>query len=668
MSESQEWYQPLDPATAEIRFVTIQPGDWTDKIKCTLMPASLDDQPSYEALSYVWGDPNVRKDIYLNGLPFKVTANLESALRHLRLKGERTIWIDAICINQNDLDERTSQVRIMGKIYGRAVKTVIWLGDARPGSPSPFRLCSKVQVSGDPAQMYWKLNSSDDNVQQLQAYLREEVGAVDEVSDLVALLSRPWWTRIWVVQEAGVSNAVILKCGSDEISWDIFCASVFTLGHAMASGPSLDEVPAGVEKVLIVNTLGMLKILAKTGCPLPMSHLVAWNREAYATDPRDMIFGLLGLATDASASLLDPNYEATNTYLDVFRNLVEHSVRSNKSLDLICMDNKINPHQGWPSWIPNWMREVANADSGIGDLEYKIQPLVPHLSTIHIQFCRFMVASNTPSSNETLEAISYSASLDTEPFAVVDRSINSLAVRGICVDRIRDVSPYQEFTDVGWMICRFDAMEKVMLRCFGNSRHPNSGNRPYCIVDVGDQCYKYAKNAAISTLRPIFRRLWATNYGPLGQLLRRTSRTLKYSSHVDDYIGGGTVVEAYIRTIIADHSIWEGERLGTETSGEFWGHEENEDYCARWANQLRMHTFHRRLVVSEKGYIGLGSRLAQPRDLICVLFGCSVPVILRKIDDYYMFIGESYVHGIMDGEVINTRNERKFSEQEFVLV
>lgn len=100
-------HKPLGDGSREIRLVNLQPGHRSDPIQVRLTRALLDGDIAYDALSYAWGDPNIKLPIAIDGLLFQV----ESALRHFRLPAEpRVIWIDAICIHQTNIDERDQQV------------------------------------------------------------------------------------------------------------------------------------------------------------------------------------------------------------------------------------------------------------------------------------------------------------------------------------------------------------------------------------------------------------------------------------------------------------------------------------------------------------------------------------------------------------------------------
>src|SRR5258708_3736188 len=120
-------YNPLNPDSSEIRLLILEPGEWDSPINCRLEHEFLDTNPRYEALSYTWGDASNLREIHLHAVSFNVTANLESALRHLRLQDEsRLMWIDTLCTDQRNLEERSQQVLKMQQIYLQATAVVSW--------------------------------------------------------------------------------------------------------------------------------------------------------------------------------------------------------------------------------------------------------------------------------------------------------------------------------------------------------------------------------------------------------------------------------------------------------------------------------------------------------------------------------------------------------------
>jgi hypothetical protein len=145
----------------------------------------------YEALSYTWGDPNDKQEIRLQNSPFPVTKNLHAALVHLRLSySPRTLWIDAICINQADIEERNRQVKHMREIYTRAMRVIVWLGEEKD---------AKVG-----------LDYCDTLVRNKRGELPFYAKDKDKRKACDDLFSRPWWSRSWILQE-------VLHSGDDNV-------------------------------------------------------------------------------------------------------------------------------------------------------------------------------------------------------------------------------------------------------------------------------------------------------------------------------------------------------------------------------------------------------------------------------------------------------------------
>ncbi|KAF3763584.1 hypothetical protein M406DRAFT_233130, partial [Cryphonectria parasitica EP155] len=125
-------YQQLDSVKDEIRILSLLPGRPNDAVETTISVACLDDDPYYEALSYVWGDsrPEFCRWIRVDGQKRWVTQNLWAALRRLRRTDEeRKLWVDALCINQKDDVEKSHQVAMMSQIYSKTAMCLAWLGD-----------------------------------------------------------------------------------------------------------------------------------------------------------------------------------------------------------------------------------------------------------------------------------------------------------------------------------------------------------------------------------------------------------------------------------------------------------------------------------------------------------------------------------------------------------
>ncbi|CAK7235659.1 hypothetical protein SCUCBS95973_009342 [Sporothrix curviconia] len=184
-------YTPLNESLCEIRLLTLLPGEPDDALQGTLENHSLAPNahpPLFEALSYFWGNPPA---ILIDAHPLPIADNLNIALHHLRLRNaKRLLWIDAICINQQDIPERNWQVLAMDAVYSRADLVVVWLGPADAQTDAAMDLMGAVAAETllDPVA----LESAE-----AQAY--PEACPSDCYIDIECLLDRPWWRRLWIV-------------------------------------------------------------------------------------------------------------------------------------------------------------------------------------------------------------------------------------------------------------------------------------------------------------------------------------------------------------------------------------------------------------------------------------------------------------------------------------
>ncbi|CAG7991962.1 unnamed protein product [Penicillium salamii] len=259
----------------------------------------------YEALSYCWESGDKPKSIILNGYKFSVTENLFSALQHLRDRQlPRTLWIDAICINQadsesdgkSDVNEKTKQIPLMRQIYAQAGRVIVWLGDDRGDGGEALRWINH-------------LAGLEDGHSKKNPMAEHGLACSN-------LLQRGWFRRVWVLQEVGVARYIDVLCGSTQIS-----------AHAFAEGLArLFPQP-------LLSRLGPVTHLIK-GAPyrpkfdiaspgiFSLGELLGMYRSYRATLQHDKIYALLGLSADASADVLKPNYNAP--WHTVFREITSH--------------------------------------------------------------------------------------------------------------------------------------------------------------------------------------------------------------------------------------------------------------------------------------------------------------------------------------------------------
>lgn len=203
-------YRRLSYFSQEIRLVILLPGDASAPIECRLVYIDLVSTKDYfhEALSYMWGSPQNEKRIVLDGRSVLVRENLYLAMHQLRLPdSERTIWIDAISINQENIKERGLQVG-MRDIYSSAKTVNVWLGPELYWNEEAFRLLNDLKDRGIKAQnmsIIWNLATKR---KMLELYTK--------------LCNLEYWTRVWIVQEIIVAKDVNIHCGKYSIDWNTF--------------------------------------------------------------------------------------------------------------------------------------------------------------------------------------------------------------------------------------------------------------------------------------------------------------------------------------------------------------------------------------------------------------------------------------------------------------
>lgn len=185
---------------------------------------------AYEALSYAWDNQRFEAQISLNEQPFKVMPTLEQALHRLRDPEQpRKIWIDAICIDQENPEEKVDQIRQMQNIFADAVQVIVWLGERSADSDEGFMFAKKLSELGL-AEGGLEANDFSDVVPIAAKELLFQ-SHIPSWSALHRLLSRTWWLRAWVVQEVVAAKSVTFLCGGTFISWKELSQAVIITRH-----------------------------------------------------------------------------------------------------------------------------------------------------------------------------------------------------------------------------------------------------------------------------------------------------------------------------------------------------------------------------------------------------------------------------------------------------
>lgn len=268
--------------------------------------------PAYETLSYVWGSSVKSAVVTIDSAKgparLGVTESLITALRYLRYTDKpRTLWIDAICLNQEDYIELSQHVPRMGDIYRLAYTGTAWLGAQDSGSSHAFSTLRYLGGQTIGEQGAGLLFCSPD-AKEKQWYDPDfELPYSQHTWNAIrALLQRPWFNRLWVVQE--IQPASVMQCGQNMIH-------IFPFAQAQFCLYSKTHLPTGLRRTL-EHGVGTLNRVDGLALPRLLYRAATFKQ---CEDPRDKIYGILGLAPRRFKATIKVNYEKSNTAVDVYK-------------------------------------------------------------------------------------------------------------------------------------------------------------------------------------------------------------------------------------------------------------------------------------------------------------------------------------------------------------
>lgn len=337
----------------------------------------LSNAPRYGAVSYVWGDPKQTAPILVGGRQQEVTVNLYAFLKHLRNATEVCVlWVDALCINQNNTLEKNHQVGIMGEVYKRCHVVLVWLGTG-----------AEIKNSTQCFHMLRELASgSGDSCLESQT---ERCGAL---LALGKIMESPWWSRAWVVQELLLAPKAIFFLGVQTIDWGTlsraadFCTADVPLPELLSTDGSVSRTISDITGprpqlldvlrqsqewehmdafLRTMRDLKRLKVRIRARVPtIGFLDLMCSLHDRAASDPRDKVYALLGLTTrHGIRGLIEPDYSLDTP--SVYIQSAITIMRAEKSLRLLMLSTTYNSDDpNLPSWVPDWRQSGRSLHYG----------------------------------------------------------------------------------------------------------------------------------------------------------------------------------------------------------------------------------------------------------------------------------------------------------------
>ena len=341
----------------EIRLFQLQICSKGDTVVGKLIHRMIDDHTlKYHALSYVWGSRCDMKTILCDEQPFLITKNLHSALVQLRKDGLDTpIWIDAICINQSDLDERARQVGLMRRIYSQAEMVYIWIGDELTDTEVGVELLHRTSraVENLPHDLTAATSHPELRAMGLPDMFDASWKAVAEI------ITRPWFTRVWVIQELTVARRCIFLCGTFRIEPDVIQTIARSISNfTTIRNTLLLNLPQNVATGFTSFGLSVISLISDhyaRNNTLRFHDLLFLTSAFKATDSRDKIFALVGLTDDVPPGFINYKRDLSEILIDLGALcLTQESLKFTPPLDILCYVHQFLQTSNLPSWVPEW--------------------------------------------------------------------------------------------------------------------------------------------------------------------------------------------------------------------------------------------------------------------------------------------------------------------------
>jgi hypothetical protein len=348
-------YKPLASSSA-IRLLCLRPAiDFAAPLICDIkhddreqMVHDIASNRQYETVSYTWGTSDLSHEIYCDhgASVIKVTPTVDSMLRYLRKANSvRYLWIDAVCLNQADDDEKSIQIRLMQRIYQRAMKTHVWLGSENDSVKHVFALLYRLAraTSAEESSLHFDVRACE--------------------SSIHIFFALAWFRRRWVLQEISFSYNVVLRCGKSKLPWKIMTRALTRL----TSSTTLrnESIRQSAQAVLTAFPTNEGEEAELRGI-----FDVLWDcRHTECSDPRDRIFAVLGLCGDIAYDESEkkearvhylPHYQ--DGWVEVYRHFTESCITAGKFLlikrHLFAFGDPLHRNADLPSWVPDWSSPV----------------------------------------------------------------------------------------------------------------------------------------------------------------------------------------------------------------------------------------------------------------------------------------------------------------------
>ncbi|KAH8676496.1 heterokaryon incompatibility protein-domain-containing protein [Tricladium varicosporioides] len=691
------------PSPSSIRLIELHPPS-ANKISFSIHATEINNTPPYDALSYTWGDPRCS---YLeaepdssyyqanilaicNGRSIMIRRNLRDAMRMLQTASfaqlgrskQRYIWIDALCIDQTNMTERSEQVMLMTLLYQKAESVIAWIGLEDATTQDALVVVDRLS-SVSPTDMFnasadiYRVITAEDMLNPQSYHSKLGIDPITEQHWIawVAFLHRPYFKRVWVVQEVTVAKSITVVCGSYILDWGSLSKAIWFIAHTKwfirlhtkFISQFFEKGKAPIYSKMLSQPLdygaGAMYLnqtrtgSEKAGKLYSLEALITNHRYCEATDPRDMIYALQGVANknirpfSTHGELMTPDY--TVSVPTLYTTMARIMIRCYGDLRFLAHreGKKCGRRADLPSWVPDYsvklfpdplkMRGPNCNWCADGDLEWRLDDRRyddPLLDTKGFLIGFVEAMSEEPAGDKDSDVLYTSYcnvalglstyyDLDPEPYLPVEEYVQSTQTRA----------------EVLWRTLVADTFE---------GEHPAP-------QECGEQ---FLAHAAALNLRKLYE--YKHTEGTLKERIKGKLHALMY--HKFGWSINEKTITKWAKLFDSEPatSLYNTEMFLQKLSaiGDHFGNlndDSSRDELSRPMSKFREERnltlgIERHLFRTDGGLLGAGPLETQIGDEVWILLGSKTPVMLRDGSaGNKMLLGEAYVHGIMHGEVVD---------------
>lgn len=622
-------YQPLQFHMSYFRLLRVN-TDLSSSNVGDLVTFQLESAPPYYALSHFWGPLDQDTHIVVQEQHVSVSAEFSLKMRKLREFATgadpvlspplKFIWIDTLCINQQDATERGHQVQLMGQIYKRSVRTLIWLGPQDRGSAHAWRLMDDIY---NIFRAECPTAESLDDIPPCMYSIHNKHGLPPWEhrvwNDLRRLFELRWFTRIWVIQEVVHSQKEPIIIHGDAVySWD-------RLGWAASwlRRKGYLRLPHMPQSMHNVDALCSLRRAAGRGIHWPLDALISFTQiKFHATDQRDKVYSLLGLSAECQDPSnipedLRPDYNITveQTYMKVGRFLL----RQGGSLALLTRTRGTSGSLTWarrlhnltdlPSWCPDWSdfdgynTYIRTSFSWLGYSDTSRAPCLGFPRNYNAS-ARLRLKMHDGDTGQNYAS--------------------SLRLSGIRVTQLVHAARFNQFS-----------MSKEQFYRSFNHTMRRILNEAASLLRTGQNITSWIENFVKATTAEQYQ----LSQSSLDKNLSDCCMYLTDLVETKDEIG----------SLLPQTSSGHVESLRQLFPNATDGNPEN------YVSLARIFCYNRVFFITSNGQMGIGPSDSAIGDTVAVMFGGGVPYLMRphrKASNAWQLVGESYIPGLMHGEAI----------------